>query len=151
MSNYYNAKGLRSFGFDVPAHIPDNAWIFIDQVPHVSTDVQFGFFTMPEPFDYSKMVWYRDPANNARQLVSRNKREGGYVGRVPDPAYLAGLSERKQKRHQREGKHSHFSTLRKMESYRKSAALWATTPLLKNETISIRGMKKVADLIGERL
>lgn len=81
------ARGLRKLNCYVPDHIPDRAIIPEDGIEYLYTDQQFIFSPYVVPIltgvrlDMDKFTWepYRRPTN-ARLLVSRNKREGRYLG-----------------------------------------------------------------------
>ena len=82
---FFTASQIRHAGYTIDPRIPDHAIIS-------STDVRYESISRPSRtsslvtsvlnvprFDYDKFVWYRFPPKT-RLLVSRNKREGRYLG-----------------------------------------------------------------------
>lgn len=123
---YFKASVLREHGFDIPSHIPDHAFILERHVVAVQmASIQFGVPGVCQipSFPADKFIYYRTPATNARQLVSRNKREGQYLGwRKLGPCKRGpSWAGRKKPGHQRIGSELMVSSLRDVMRWKKEA------------------------------
>ena len=128
MTDRITAGEIRAFGAAVPANVPDCATVSREGFRAASARAFAGakmtvdgdtmHFEMSldidEPFQWVEMavVVIAPPPANARILVSRNKREGGYLGRyrnINDPSY--DFEQSPPHRHHRKG-NSSWPTLR---------------------------------------
>lgn len=128
----YTAATVRLCGYVLPEHIPDHAWIFERDTQNITvggswadgriTSVRNWPTFPPEKFHY-----YRKHGN-ARLLVSRNKREGGYLGWRVLTAAKRGQSwiGRNKPGHQRLGGEIMIDTLRQLVKANRSRNSRAT-------------------------
>lgn len=105
----YIAGALRGYGIAIPDHIPDYAWIFqSDTKSDVSGQVRsFGTVTsvMIIPVFPPEKFHFYPKHTNARQLISRNSREGLYCGIHNEVTHFDGKHcKMGGARHRRQGK-----------------------------------------------